>query len=146
MVVQNGLPYPFFGLSGDVWVEAVLSLTPEGYLEQQGTVEQGGVFGYAGFPYILLAPLSYYTSNAGYGFAPAICTLNKATSAVDCAAAGYGPQLYSAIPNSYSVDYDLFWTDGGDGINNSPMGTDQYLPASLSYVEVDCPSQPQEAY
>lgn len=146
MVVQDSVPYPFFGLSGDIWVEAVMSLTPEGYLQQQGTVNQGYIYGYADFPYILLAPLSYYTDNAGSGFEAAICTLDRSTSTVSCTAAGYGPQLYSAIPDGYSVDYDLFWTDGGDGINNSPVGTDQYLPASLSYVEVDCPSPQQEEY
>lgn len=141
MVVQDGVPYPFFGLSGSVWTEAVLTLTPEGYIVQQGSVEQGGVIGYAGYPYLLLAPLSYYTANTASGYAPAVCTLDKTTAAVDCSVAGFGPQLYSAIPHDYSVDYELFWTDTSDGINNTPVGSYQYLPASMSYVGVECPSQ-----
>lgn len=133
MVVYPGLPYPYWGAQSDSFTEAILQLTSDGYIEQVGSVDTGNVLGYDGSSYFLLAPLSYYTFNAGLGDAPAICTLDEGTSAVSCSVAGY-TSVYATTKTADSIDYILYWTNQGSGTPSD------FVPASMTYEKVDCPA------
>ncbi|CAK7222278.1 hypothetical protein SBRCBS47491_004811 [Sporothrix bragantina] len=139
LVAQTGYSFPFFGPPGGVWETAVLKLTPEGYIEQVGAANQGGVFGYNTSPYFVFAPLSYYQGASANGYTAAVCTLDPTALTVTCSASGYGSQIYAAKPTDNAVDYDLYWYASTSGTDNTPTSEDDYTVATMSYVEVNCP-------